>query len=95
MAATTTGVKADNDIKIKPDPEEASSSFRNGKDDYEDTGELEIPSRKNVAWLTRIPKILYDKWAEIDDDEEIQLGYVRRYKDSGNVGPIAREFSYS
>lgn len=84
--AAATGFKTENDIKVKPDPDLPSSSSRHlGEEEYEDTGELDIPSRRNGAWLTRIPKILYDKWATLDDDEEIQLGIVRRYRDSGTV----------
>jgi len=84
--AAATSFKTESDIKVKPDPDLPSSSSRHlGDEDYEDTGELDIPSRRTGAWLTRIPKLLYDKWATLDDDEEIQLGFVRRYRDSGTV----------
>lgn len=54
-------------------------------DDFEDTGELEIPAQENSAWLTRIPRMVYNSWAEIEDDEPIQLGYLRHYEDSKEV----------
>lgn len=91
--AATTGVKTEGELKIKADPDGLTHDIHMGEGDYEDTGELEIPSRRNGAWLTRIPKILYDKWAKIDDDEEIQLGIVRRYRDSGAVRTLSIDYN--
>lgn len=52
-----------------------------GDDDegYEDTGDLEIPQHLPEAWMLRLPQIIYDRWNEIREDEEIQLGELWQY----------------
>lgn len=81
-------VKSEHDVPIKPDPEDDETPAAGaGVDDfdYEDTGELEIPKEQIQAWLLRLPKQLYDRWAEIPDDQVIQLGHVRQFKGSKKV----------
>ena len=68
---------------IKHDPEDEKTERLLGDDDFEDTGELELPADPPLAHLMRSPKILYENWRSLDDDEEIQLGVLRRYK-TGN-----------
>lgn len=82
MASTAT-LKSENEIK--PDPELGSPTSLVDDDTYEDTGELEIPKLPPAAWLLRIPKILYEGWAGIDDDEEIKLGVIRHYTKSNKA----------
>ncbi|KAI9708865.1 MAG: hypothetical protein M1828_002588 [Chrysothrix sp. TS-e1954] len=68
---------------VKQDPEEEKPQRLLGDDDFEDTGELELPVAPPSAYLMRIPKILYENWRKLEDDEEVQLGVLRRY-DNGN-----------
>ncbi|KAI9831896.1 MAG: hypothetical protein M1819_004618 [Sarea resinae] len=65
--------------RIKPDPDSAGGSPATFEDDdiYEDAGDLDFTNSNNPVWLMRIPKILWENWTNIDDDEEIQLGTVR------------------
>lgn len=73
-------------LHIKPDPATASTPSAFDEDDYEDTGELEIPKDPNAkAWLTRLPDWLWEAWADIAEDEEIELGKV--YVEKGTATP--------
>jgi transcription initiation factor TFIIF subunit beta len=51
-------------------------------DEYEDTGECQMPTSQEEqdAWLVKLPKWLWQAWASIDDDEQIELGRVRVYE---------------
>lgn len=84
--AAATSFKSENDLRIQPDPDHPSPASQAVQEDFEDAGELEIPRVPKTAWLTRVPKILYDKWATIEEDEEVQIGVVRRHKVTGAVG---------
>ncbi|KAI0020592.1 transcription initiation factor IIF, beta subunit-domain-containing protein [Xylariomycetidae sp. FL0641] len=77
---------------IKPDPEAAAGSPMAMSDDdiYEDAGDLEFanldPDTNPAAgsvYLTHVPKYLYDAWAHLDDDAEIQIGTVRQWNEKG------------
>ena len=46
-------------------------------DIYEDTGDLDFARAAQAAYLTRIPKFLWENWSKIEDDQEIVLGTVR------------------
>lgn len=91
--ASAAAVKSENEIK--PDPERGSPAPLADDDAYEDTGELEIPKLPPAAWLLRVPKILYEGWAGIDDDEEIKVGVIRHYTNSNKVcsSRVPREIS--
>lgn len=77
-------IKTEQDIPIKPDPEDHTPAPIVDDFDYEDTGELEIPREHIQAWLLRLPKQLYDGWAQIPDDQVVQLGHVRQLKGVNN-----------
>lgn len=87
MAAAAMGVKPEDDSKsfIKTEPDEDQPMRILDEDDYEDAGELEMPEQLPQAWLARIPKLLYEYWSKIDEDEEVQLGVVRHLKRSNKV----------
>ncbi|GAM90913.1 hypothetical protein ANO11243_089590 [Dothideomycetidae sp. 11243] len=69
------------DVKIKPDPDNAATPSVMEEDEYEDTGELQIrgSAADDQAWLAKIPKWLWEAWIDIADDEEVELGKVRVY----------------
>lgn len=76
---------------IKPDPDSKETSLGAMSDDdlYEDAGDLDFSNAAQDVWLTRIPKSLWEHWAHLDDDEEIQIGTVRvegRPEDTKRVG---------
>ena len=52
-------------------------------DDYEDTGELRIPGNLRGIYLTSIPRLLWDSWTALDEDEEIKVGNVRVWGANG------------
>ncbi|KAI0967640.1 transcription initiation factor IIF, beta subunit-domain-containing protein [Xylaria arbuscula] len=91
-------VKAEPMIKpdpaIKPDPDVLNSLPAAMSDDdmYEDAGDLEFadfnPSNPAAAdvYLTHVPKYLYSAWADMDDDEEIRIGTVRKWIEVGKDG---------
>lgn len=71
---------------VKQDPD-AQQPATLEEDTYEDTadGELEIPTPMPEAWLARVPAFVHDQWAKIGDDEEIVLGHLNHYTQSGRV----------
>lgn len=77
------GIKVEEDVKIKPDPADAATPSMMDEDEFEDTGELMIrgTAQDDQAWLAKLPKWLWEAWADIAEDEEIELGKVRVYND--------------
>ncbi|KAI1816494.1 hypothetical protein GGS20DRAFT_537845 [Poronia punctata] len=95
---TEPAIKPDPTIKpdpsIKPDPDAADSVDVGMSDDdlYEDAGDLEFadfnpanPAAADVL-LAHVPKYLYNSWANMKDDEEIQIGTVRKWIEVGKDG---------
>jgi transcription initiation factor TFIIF subunit beta len=64
-------------IKPDPDTKESLLDALSDEDIYEDAGDLDFSNAGQSVWLTRIPKALWEHWAHLDDDEEIQIGTVR------------------
>ncbi|KAI5287972.1 hypothetical protein KEM54_005570 [Ascosphaera aggregata] len=64
------------DIAIKPEP---SNHYDTSFDDdiYEDTGDLDFSQAMQDVWLARLPKALWESWAKLDADEEIEIGTLR------------------
>lgn len=67
---------------LKPDPEDAKPVRMLTDDDYEDTGELQLPPQFVPGWLTKVPQMLWEQWSDLDDDEEINLGVMREFEDN-------------
>ena len=78
------GVKVEDEVRVKQEPNSTTSAGFMDDDEDEDTGELHIPSSLRGIWLTWIPKMLWDSWASIDEDEEIQVGLVRVWSPAGS-----------
>jgi transcription initiation factor TFIIF subunit beta len=91
-------VKAEPTIKpdpaIKPEPDAGSLDAGMSDDDiYEDAGDLEFvdfnpgtnPAAADIQ-LTHVPKYLYNAWAQMNDDEEMRIGTVRRWVEVGKDG---------
>jgi len=67
-------------LGIKPDPDaKVASPGVFDEDVYEDAGDLEFNSDPAMQrmYLAKIPKYLWDQWAKLDDDAEIQIGTIR------------------
>ncbi|KAK8048582.1 transcription factor IIF beta subunit [Apiospora phragmitis] len=79
---------------VKPEPEDASASPAVMSDDelYEDAGDLEFydttsPTEPSAnLYLTHVPKYLYDQWAQLKEDEEVEVGRVRRWIETDKNG---------
>ena len=74
-------VKPDPDaMYIKPDPDSKDAILADLDDDdlYEDAGDLDFSEAGQNLWLSRLPRQLWENWAQIDDDdEEIEIGTMR------------------
>jgi transcription initiation factor TFIIF subunit beta len=64
-------------IKVDPDPKDDSTGILSDDDIYEDTGDLDFTNAVQDVWLMRVPRVLWENWSTLDDDEEIQIGTVR------------------
>ncbi|KAK8140468.1 hypothetical protein PG984_000534 [Apiospora sp. TS-2023a] len=79
---------------VKPEPEDASASPAVMSDDelYEDAGDLEFYDTTSPTdpsanlFLTHVPKYLYDQWAQLKEDEEVEVGKVRRWIETDKNG---------
>ncbi|CZT00396.1 related to transcription initiation factor TFIIF subunit [Rhynchosporium agropyri] len=72
------------DVKVKPDPENAASpSGLSEEDIYEDAGDLEFNPSPDFQklYLARVPKYIWEAWSHLDDDAEIPLGTIRQSVD--------------
>lgn len=68
---------------IKPEP--GIKHEGDGDDDlYEDAGDLDMLQGETGVWLVKMPKWVMERWHEIDDDEEIQIGTVKVAQTAGN-----------
>lgn len=78
--------------RFKQDPDFTGTSPAGLSDDdiYEDAGDLDFSGVQQGAWLTRLPKFLWENWSKIDDDEEIQLGTIRLEGPPGNITRVRR-----
>lgn len=76
--------KVENVIKSE-DPDHDSPAALLDDYAYEDTGELEITTLPPAAWLLRVPKILYEGWEDMGEDEETQVGVIRHHTNSNTV----------
>ena len=80
------GVKMDPDSKsangwIKAEPGIQSSfppsNMPTDDDIYEDAGDLDFTAATKGLYLARLPKMVWQNWAQLDHEQEIQLGTVR------------------
>ncbi len=66
------------DLMIKHEPGSTGASPAGLEEDiYEDAGDLDFSRADQAAYLTRLPKWLWDAWAKLDDDAEVQVGMIR------------------
>ena len=84
QGAGVPGVKIDPDgklgnnwIKAEPSSMELPTAMQIDDDIYEDAGDLDFSAASQGLYLTRIPKMLWESWSQLDDDQEIRLGTVR------------------
>ena len=79
---------ATNGAVVKPDPDAtpqikieqdgvSPSPYMEEDDIYEDAGDLDFTNAAQPLWLARLPAAMWNAWADMADDEEIELGTVR------------------
>lgn len=64
-------------IKQDPDSKDTVLADIDEEDLYEDAGDLDFTSAGQSVWLSRLPRQLWEHWAHLDDDEEIEIGTMR------------------
>lgn len=73
-------IKQDPDaMYIKPDPDNKDMVLDDLDDEdiYEDAGDLDFTAANQHVWMSRLPRELWENWAQLDDDEEIEIGTIR------------------
>jgi hypothetical protein len=70
-------------VRIKPEGDVNSPGV---EDELDESTDLEFYNKaaQNGAYdrmyLARLPNYLWEKWAELGEDEEIQIGMIRQWK---------------
>lgn len=64
-------------VKLEPQTQEDPSSVLSDEDLYEDAGDLDYTGSTQALILSRIPRFLWESWAQLGDDDEIQIGTIR------------------
>lgn len=64
-------------IKADPDDKDTVLADVDDEDIYDDDGDLDFSNAAQSVWMSRIPRALWENWAKLDDDEEIELGTIR------------------
>lgn len=89
---TMASVKPEATVKADPDEVMASPGGASDDDLYEDAGDLEFYDTTNQSdaansiYLAHVPTDLYEAWAGMDDDEEIQIGTIRQWNEVDKNG---------
>ena len=73
----TSAVKSEGGSPIKRDPD----LYEEEEKYADDEGELQVPASADDSkvWLAKIPKWLWESWADMGDDEEVEIGRLRLY----------------
>ena len=58
------------------------SPYMEEDDVYEDAGDLDFSQSQQQFWLSRVPKSLWELWAKMPEDGEIEIGTIRVEGDS-------------
>jgi hypothetical protein len=64
-------------IKQDPDSKDTALADIEEEDLYEDAGDLDFTNADRSVWLSRLPRQLWEHWAHLGDDEEIEIGTMR------------------
>lgn len=71
--------------QVKDEAREASPSPYMEEDDvYEDAGDLDFSHSQQQFWLSRVPKSLWELWASMPEDSEVEIGTIRIEGDSSD-----------
>ncbi|EXJ58819.1 hypothetical protein A1O7_06249 [Cladophialophora yegresii CBS 114405] len=66
------------DENIKVEPSDTPSPFLDEDEDMdEDAGDLDFSQAHQQLWLSHIPRTLWQKLSQIQDDDEIEIGKIR------------------
>jgi len=70
-------------VRIKADPEAGSPGV---EDELDESTDLEFFNKATDGdsygrmYLARLPNYLWERWAELGEDDEIQIGTIRQWK---------------
>lgn len=94
MASAIPSVKIERvpspDIKAEADDDTPEPMEED--DIYEDPGDLDFSNAHQKIWLGHIPKSLWDIWASLGEDEEIEIGTIRLEGSEANPSRVLRTF---
>ena len=79
------------DLKSEPS-EDGTSPFPQQDDIYEDPGDLDFSAAQQNLWLSHIPRSLWEALAQIEDDDEIEIGILRIEGVAGTNGRVCSVF---
>ena len=63
---------------------EGPSPYMEEDDMYEDAGDLDFSHSSQQFWMSRIPKSLWELWASMPEDGEIEIGTIRVEGENSN-----------
>ena len=75
-------------VKLELDSLHELSGTQSDEDIYEDAGDLDFSGAIPGIYLTRIPRLLWENWSKLDDDQEIRIGTVRIEGVRGNLSRV-------
>ena len=79
-------------IKTETDSHPPSPSPPSDEDIYEDAGDLDFAGTTQGVYLVRIPKFLWETWAKLDGNDEVQIGTIRVEGSPHNVKRVCQPF---
>jgi transcription initiation factor TFIIF subunit beta len=72
-------------------PDATPSPYMEEDDVYEDAGDLDFSQSQQEFWLSRVPKSLWELWASMPEDGEIEIGTIRVEGDSSDPKRVRQE----
>ena len=57
--------------------DDGMSPYPEDDDIYEDPGDLDFSSAQQNLWVSHVPRSLWEAWAALGDDDEIEIGTIR------------------
>lgn len=82
--------KSENEwMKEESDLMDIAPALQADDDIYEDAGDLDFAVASQRLYLTRLPKMMWENWSQLDDDQEIILGKVRVEGDLDTVKRVS------
>lgn len=79
-------------IKQDPDSKDTALADIDEEDLYEDAGDLDFTNAGQSVWLSRLPRQLWENWAHLNDDDEIEIGTMRVEGTPDDIKRVSKGF---